>query len=270
MNKLSCFLLLFLSITQLRAQVLPKENAALNYRLVGMSFPGRQNVYKYKIEIAAGNWSSEDSFKNNIFLSLYSKVSKIIAEVPAFKAHYTWRYTYIDKHGRTDIGKWNHFSTLTCPEVDTSLSRLRVIKTTEKYKNAYVFVDCKRTVYDMKGRPVWFLPDNKAETEGAPKPRDMKISSAGTVTYLWHGGVPYEVNYDGDILWKAPDDGKVSGQKKEDYHHEFTRLANGHYFVLGSEPGYLVRSGAGNPAADTPIKVTYGTLIEYNQAGVPV
>jgi hypothetical protein len=91
----------------------------------------------------------------------------------------------------------------------------------------------------------------------------------------------YEVDYNGKIVWQAPNDGKVSGVKNmEGYHHEFTKLANGHYMIAGSE---LIKKIIPNKPSmyyadgDTTVKqaddgkyfklLTSGTLIEYDASG---
>jgi len=48
----------------------------------------------------------------------------------------------------------------------------------------------------------------------------------------------YDINYDGDILWQGPGNKippRDSEMLKNVYHHEFTRLANGHYMALRME-----------------------------------
>jgi len=91
----------------------------------------------------------------------------------------------------------------------------------------YIYLDGSRTLYDLNGNPVWFLP-----AKDGMEIRDMKITPQGTITYL-NGSDIYDVNYDGNILWKGPNTSVVNGDSIEHYHHEFTRLSNGHYMVLG-------------------------------------
>ena len=60
----SIAMLLLLSIpTKIIAQIFPKEGSKLHYRLVGFSFPAASQSGKYTLEIANGNYNSEDSFK---------------------------------------------------------------------------------------------------------------------------------------------------------------------------------------------------------------
>ena len=81
------------------AQILPKEGSKLNYRIIGFSFPAGNTGCKYKIDIASGNFNSEESFKKNIITSFSSDKNKIIGEVPSFGKEYTWHVVYMNKNG---------------------------------------------------------------------------------------------------------------------------------------------------------------------------
>ena len=258
------------------AQILPKEGSKLHYRLIGFSFPEVKNN-TYTLQIAQGNYNTEDSFKKNIIVSLNSKKSKIVAEVPSFGRQYTWRAVYHNNNSTITKSNLNHFSTNAIPLVDSGNTRLRVIKSAVKYKDAYIFLDGTKTLYDMKGKPIWSLPD--VDGVGAA-PRDLKLTPQKTITFLLDNHA-YEVNYNANILWKSPNDGKVSGKMGEGYNHEFTRLSNGHYMVLGKKqvlwelPSSIDSSVLNAPGEivihDTIGKKYYqkmelGTVIEYDTA----
>lgn len=129
----------------------------------------------------------------------------------------------------------------------------------------------------MKGMPVWYLPNIPGVLNENATVRDLKITPQGTITFI-AGRAAVEVNYDGRIIWQAPDNGRVSKDTSEYYHHEFTRLPNGHYMVTGNE--YINRK---LPAIkDTTIyqnewnvfkigndyykRIECGTIIEYDTA----
>ena len=180
--------------------------------------------------------------------------------------------------------------------------RLRIIKHAVKYKDAYVFLDGNRALYDMEGHPVWFLPDVERfnAPANAPMPvaknivpamrgpfiptNDMKLTPQGTITFVFYE-TAYEINYNGDILWKAPDQDKLKGEKREFYHHEFTRLANGHYMALKNEFENVCWTRKHNSSNDTGLalvpaneinkddknvfyrKTEFAIIKEYDQAG---
>ena len=217
-----------------QAQIMPTEGKEINYRLIGFSFPQKQNANNYSLEISIGNFSNEDSFKRHIIISKDCKFNKIIAEVPSFGQVYTWRPVYIIGHSKLEYGFLHHFNVMYSPDVDTNIIRLRVMKNCEKYKSAYVFIDDHKALYDMKGHPVWFLPKIDSTLNDSYLPRDIKITPQGTITLIIRDKI-YELNYNGEILWTPSETATVNGESEEHFHHEFTRLTNGHYMALGSE-----------------------------------
>lgn len=266
MLKQFALLLFCLASTHLYSQIWPKEGSILNYRLIGFSFPGTVKAKEYKIEIAKGFYISEDSFNSKLSTTIHATQNRVIGEVPQFGQQYSWR---VLPEGNDKKGEIHHFSTVSIPEADTTNMRLRILTPSDEYKGAYVLLDNNKVMYDMKGNPVWFLPDKIA---AGAYPTDMKVSPWGTITFLLIN--EYEINYDGDILWKAPNTGEVAGDSIEHYHHEFTKLGNGHYMTLGDEPLYWKK---GLPAKqlkllqdsankDVP-KSKFGTLIEYDSKG---
>ncbi len=272
---------LFVFPLHLISQILPKEGSSLTHRLIGFSFPSQEKVTNYKLEIAAGYNVTEDSFRNNIIKTLSGKEAKIIAEAPSFGSQYTWRTTSIINNITTK-SDLHHFSTLAIPDVMRSTTRFRILQPAIKYNDAYVFLDGNKGLYDMNGQPIWYLPALGGINDENVRIRDMKMSPMGTIT-LMLSEFPYEINLNGDILWKGPDNGLVSGDTTEHYHHEFTRLSNGHYMVLGIEfvswdrdqlsstdshsqqvPGPQLKKKIN----DTPgPKTPFGTIIEYDEKG---
>ena len=222
---LSLFLILVCSYCQLNAQVFPREGSRLCYRLIGFSFPAQPNVVRYEVEIAKGNQKSDSAFEKSIFKSLATENNRIIAEVPFFGAMYTWR---VVAHSTGDVvvkNELHHFSVKKIACVDTSVTRLRIIKGAETYKDAYVLIDGNMVLYDMKGNPVWFLPGIERAPNNAIAPRDIKITPQGTITFFTSNR-PFEISYDGTVLWQYPARDTVV------MHHEFTRLKNGHYMGM--------------------------------------
>ena len=263
---------------RLVAQIFPVEGSKLHYRITRLFTPERTKAAGYIFEIARGNYNTDDSFQKNIIITLTSKKNTTIAEVPSFGAQYTWRVRLANAAPGGIKNELHHFSTGIIPNVDTNVSRLRILKSSDLYKDAYVFVDGQRTLYDMSGHPVWYLPALPGfSKEKLRDLRDLKLSPMGTITFLLDQQA-YEINYDGDILWKGPNTGVVSGNRVEHYHHEFTRLANGHYMVLGDEH-VLWQLRPSNDSAlmreDKVVwdktnntlsqKMTFGTLIEYDE-----
>jgi hypothetical protein len=270
------FLLLFVFF-EAKSQISPKESSLLHYRIIGFSFPEIKDVSKYTIEIADGTYYTENQFKINIVKTFSGNTNKLIGEVPYFDRSYTWRVVYQNSNSiaATDLF---HFKTMANDVVDQCAYRLRIITPAAKYQNAYVFLDSHSALYDMNGQPVWFLPV-RDKKKGIP--RDLKATSFGTITYMMGGNI-YEVNYDGEIIWQGPENSNVN-EKTQRYHHEFSRLWNGNYMVLGNESMWAKKSASDNSisfipeskiTADTSDptyrKVLFGTITEYDKNGKEV
>jgi len=246
------------------AQVQPAEGSMLNYRLVGFSFPsaGKQPA-KYIVEVADGYYNSEDSFSRKVSHKFQGSSNRMIGELPAFGMQYTWRWVT-----GTTRSKLYHFTTGKAPEVDTASVRLRIITPAKKYKDGYVFLDGNKVLYDMKGRPVWYLPNVEGPIDYR-KMRDLKMTKFGTITFMDEEKQVYEIDYNGNILWKGPNTGAVSGRNSEGYHHDFTRLGNGHYMTLGYKDTMMpIFSGIIDDTISRSVEPTqFCTIIEYDEHG---
>ncbi len=260
---------LFLIPYHLLSQVLPREASQLNFRIIGFSFPPEKDA-TYTLQIAKGYFNDADSFKKNIINSINSKTNKLIAEVPDFGSEYTWQAVAMN-NGKNSLGELHHFGTAAIPGIDDSTRRLRIDVNAKEYKDACVFSDGFRALFDMKGKPIWFLPP----IEGAINmPRDLKITPDSALTILQNSRA-YEIDFNGNILWKGPDNGK---EDRDNYHHELTRLNNGHYMVLGNERKLLkLSSHDSSLLASTAYKVVrkndgdlyqeveFGDIKEYDE-----
>ena len=249
---------------ELIAQILPKENAMLHYRIIGFSYPVMKEDSDCTVEVAMGNCSNDEEFRKNVIITRDCEKGKAIIEVPAFGKEYTWRVVFFSKTKTHKASIRHHFSCIIASSVDTNVTRLKILKKAEKYKDAYTFMDGSKALYDMDGNPVWYLPERLSTPKS--KVWDMKLTPQSTITFLLDQNI-YEINYDGDVLWKGPNNGKVSGDSIEYYHHELMKLSNGHYMVLGTE---FIPWAAGNAqkTSDTNRKKeAFGTLIEYDHDG---
>ncbi len=235
MVRIFFFLFCFIGCAhQLSAQFFPKEGAQLCYRLIGFSFPAEAGVTDYKIEVAIGSFASAADFEQHITTSVSGKKNRIIAEMPYFGSVYTWRTTSYSGSKIKSRSQLRHFNIKITPDVDTNITRLRIIKPGKKHLDGYVFIDGARALYDMNGKPVWFLPGTDSKASRKATPRDMKATRQGTITFITNGDV-YEVTYGGNIRWQS----NINNPGFRHFHHEFTRLGNGHYMGLLSELSYV-------------------------------
>lgn len=267
------FYLIFLPIQFLFAgtsagTIFPAENAVLNYRIVGFTFPITNGTIQYTIQVARGRYNSIDSFKKNVIIVQHSAANRIACELPAFGTEYTWMVIAAGKNREDAV--LHHFATGSVPQTDTAICRLHILQQATQNKDGYVFIDGPGVLYDMNGLPVWYLPVIEGrKIAGNTQVRDLKLSPKGTITFLI-GEQVYETDYNGTIKWKGPE--------KALYHHEFTRLANGHYMALGNEVLWCrvpdssdtmleIAAREPMPGDSGYVQVEFATIIEYDRVG---
>ncbi|HYD22619.1 MAG TPA: aryl-sulfate sulfotransferase [Flavipsychrobacter sp.] len=222
---LSLILTLFAYVVT--AQVWPAEGSKLNYRLVTFTVPAKQGNHVYTLKVARGSYRKQEVFDRNVQIERVETNNRIVAELPSFDAPYTWQVEYEDKSKTALFHCYTKGSSMT----DTSKYRLRVIENKYATDSVYFFLDYARSLYNMKGEIVWYLPDIIPYVDSVSRIRDLKMTPSGTITFLTDTGA-YEVDYNGKLLWSAPEVNDGAGLS---YHHEFTKLNNGNYMLLGAE-----------------------------------
>lgn len=176
-------------------------------------------------------------------------------------------------------GSLHHFAVNALPDKYSAVRyRLNVIEDNKKVSNKYMLLDANTCIYDLSGNIVWYMPELKGITQQSNKVRDIKATSAGTITMLY-GRQAIEINYEGEVKWVAPDNGEVSGDRMEKYHHQLDRLANGHYMVMGDEfvncrsrkdkdSMPVITGGAADMHKNGGMQgLPFATLIEYDAKG---
>jgi hypothetical protein len=266
MKYLFRILILLLASLNTIAQITPSEGRKLNYRLVLFSVPEKKNNTSYKLSVAKGGYRKQEVFDKNIIKTIAANENKIAAELPDFDARYTWQIQYTDGT-KTPL---YHFVTVGSYLTDTSRSRLRIID--DKYTNndTYFFLDYARSLYNMDGEKVWYMPDIYPYVDSFSRIRDLKATPFGTITFMTDSGA-YEIDYNGKLLWTAPE---VDHKKGLNYHHEFTRLKNGNYMLLSAEEQYRKLPGDSVVIKNNPDmekrsdgyykKILFSTIVEYS------
>jgi hypothetical protein len=259
----------------LSAQIVPAEGAILNYRKVGFVFPAASGVKEYTVEIAKEIVNTETDFETNIVSTVTGNEPKLIADVPVFGSKYTWRVIYKMK-GTSSQSEFHHFATGTLPALDTERYRFRVTHKAESDNDRYVVLDGVGIVYDLAGTPVWYLPEEFREKDGSCNVNDLKLTDAGTFTFLIDG-IPMEVNYDGHLIWQSEAKPETK-EVRESYHHEFSRLKNGHYMSMGNYPNEVSMGNEQKASSETQVEGTdrktetimYGSIVEFDKMGKEV
>ncbi|NDC41538.1 MAG: hypothetical protein EBZ77_08315 [Chitinophagia bacterium] len=236
------------------AQLHPAEGDSLTSIIVAFREIAGATNNKTRLEVATGYYTDAAEFERNVTITTSFTGNKTIADMPGFAKDYTWRMTTGKKPGAL-----HHFTVAYTEYIDSTKWRLRVAQRTSTYKDGYVFVDGYGTLFDMQGHPVWFSPLLLSEKIPSNLYRDIKMTPAHTITLLYKDH-PMEIDWRGRLLWTGTSNGVLSHDATENYHHDFTRLPNGHHIVLGGEKLLW-------PYSQPPAEMKFGTVLEYDQPG---
>lgn len=215
-------------IPRASSQYFPDENDSITYLICGFSAPVIPNTLNYGFEIAAGRFTNVDSFKKHLILSRESPVNRTILDLPSMQQQYTWRVAYSSGKSETIFDSLRHFYVMPDDRKYQDSVRLRPMTSSSLTKDYYILMDNFRGIFDLTGKKVWGLPVNIEYGKADNTPRDLKITPHHSITFLMGESV-FEIDYHGKILWSEKGDGTFR------FHHEFTRLKNGHYLGFGNE-----------------------------------
>ncbi len=247
------FLCCFFSV----AAVQPADKAVLNYTQVMFEFDEQEGADKYILYVKSTNGIIHIS--NEVY-SLASLVKKFLA----FGESYTWYYTAF--RNKKMIFKSNIFSFSIATDflVDDSKFRYDILsKKPGSYQDNLIFIDYLGVAVDRNGWPVWYMPYDSSRYFKAPQYRNMQMTPAGSFTFL-KADQCYEKDRLGNILWGSPNDGVVSGDATEQYHHDFEKRLDGSYIACSYQyenmPCFF----------DTTVtcRIRYNTVIQYNAGKV--
>ena len=247
------FLSLFCSTATL-AQFSPANNSHLNFSSVCFEFQWVDQVVNYELTLTEKSSGIKTTYP--------TQANKYIVNELIFGESYTWqiigknskkkeiyrseeRLFTIDEHFKTGK-KFVRFREVT----NNSLTR----------GSELLILDYAGIAINHDEEIVWYLPDLPFITPNSAL-RDLKLTDDGTFLAIIDSNA-YEFDLTGNILWKAPNDGAVSHQGKEDYHHDLQKLPSGNYMVLGNERQRRVLAGL----KDTS-RYEIGTIIEYDPSG---
>ena len=219
----------------LYAQTIPAENDTLNYRIINFTVPENEKAVFYTFQVARGTNNNQQFFNKNSINKVTTDNAHTLMTVPKLGEDYTWSVTYLNRK-KKEIGRspLYHFRVGMPAYADTSQVRLRVINNEIANKELWLLCDGNKCMYDLDGYPVWYLKEIPGMTDADGSIRDLKITDDNTFTFLTNKG-GYEVDYNCNILWSTPDSLKVFSDGSLFYHHEFTKMSNGHYMVAGKE-----------------------------------
>jgi len=247
-------LLLLLNAAYASAQYYPAKNDCLNFTSVCFEFPWMKQARSYEILLV-----NETTGKSAQY---YCSANKLIVDGLAFGTSYNWTVSGKDSRNKTiSTHQPIHFSIGTHPHLSSRYVRFREVTNNHLKRGSELLIfDYAQLVLNHDLETVWFLPSLPFMNNGSGL-RDLKLTADGTFLAIIDSNA-YELSRTGKVLWKAPNDGTVSGGTGEDYHHDLQKLASGNYMVLGNE--HIQRKLPG--MADS-VRFQIGTIIEYTPDG---
>lgn len=254
------------------AQINPSNGSILNYNQILFEYPIIENADQYLIQIVEEN--IDNSF-NNLTLEKKDSSTVTIINNLEFGKKYLWRYTAL-LNGKSS--NWHgpfKFSILIDSNLNINNYRTRIIKNTTKNADGVLTLDYIKLIIDRSGLPVWYLPNSKTLLNDKDVVRDLRITNEGTFTFITSTSA-IECDILGNVIWIAPNNGKVSGDTTEYYHHGFKKLKNGNYMVMGNKytwknvpEGFDIskfrKENLEEVNGKYKLKILFGTIIEYDK-----
>lgn len=233
MKKIALLALLLSAVNAKAQPTYPGEGDVLNYRLAGFTAAKQANAAKYLFEVAEYTTNNKGKDIPVNVLQQMSDSNRAILMLPAFDRGYIWRVNYLDaKEKIIGTTPYIHFRTGKYPTIDTGKYRLAILDSATHHDDLFIIMDFSSVIYDLKGNAVWYLPDVPLIPEKNLEMRCIQPTRDGTFTATCNLDA-FELSYNGQLLWQAPNDGKVNGTNKENYHHEVVKLSNGNYMMAG-------------------------------------
>jgi Arylsulfotransferase (ASST) len=240
-----------------KAAVQPADRAVLNYTQVMFEFDEQEGADLYQLSV----YRPGDISKRKIAVH---SLAYLVKDGFSFGESYQWYYT-ASRNGKV-IFKSNIFSFSIATDflVDDSKFRYSVLlKKDRAYQDNLIFIDYLGVAINRSGQPVWYMPFDSSRYLKAPQYRNMQMTAQGSFTFL-KADQCYEKDRQGNVLWGAPNDGAVSGDATEQYHHDFEKRPDGSYMACSYQyenvPGYF--------DSTANCRVRYNTVIQYNAGKV--
>jgi hypothetical protein len=250
------FLLLLLWASHAKAAIQPADGAILNYTQVMFEFDEQEGADAYTLHLYRTGGITRQNIMGN-------SLACLVNEGLFFGESYNWFYT-ASRNGK-QVFKSNVFSFSIAADflVEGSKFRYNILQQQRgAYQDNLIFIDYLGVAIDRTGRPVWYMPWDSSRYFKAPEYRNLQITNTGTFTFL-KGDKCVEKDRQGNTVWAAPDDGSISGNATEQYHHDFEKLSDGSYMACSYQ--YADMPCLFDSAASCHVR--YNTVIHYNNNG---
>lgn len=238
------------------ATIQPAPGTELNYTQVLFEYPETKGANRYIITL------ENDGNGAQVFSITNTTLAFIADSGLQFGNHYRWHYEAFQNNRLLFKSEMFRFSIGSTFQTGSLWFKAIAEETDPShYKKGIIFLDYLAMAINRKGEPVWYLPVNQDSLE-KQKTRNIKLTSAGTITYLDNTDC-FERDLSGSVLWKAPNDGRISGDQQEYYHHDFFKMEDGTYLTSG----YRFVKERNLIDTNQPCRIRYNTLIQYKKNG---
>lgn len=243
------------------SQYLPKDGAKLSYNQIYFNYPPNPQAVSYKLFLSIDSTQNKEDFDTYLIKAQEAKTTKTKIEGIAFGKKYKWYVEETLKNKKTVKSGIHYFSLYSCPYTDTTKYKFKqYYSELTEVEDGLIWLDHVHCAINRKLEVVWFLAPVNDDFKEDKQIRDFRVYKDGTISFI-SDGEAYHITKDLDIVWKAPNNGKVSTEKKENYHHSFEKMANGNYMVMGNQYIELEKTDTKDTAQR---RVEFSTLIEYN------
>lgn len=246
------FLFLLLICTTSFGQYAPKNEAVLNFNAVCFEFPWVKDADFYELVIY-----EDEPWKSETYTSV---ANKIIIDELSFGSVYYWKILAKKNNKQLSESELMHFE-ITKPSSKDDLRFVRFNQKMSLCSNELFIYDYAGVMMNRKNEINWFMPSRLQGMPPMKGIRDLKMTEDGTFLAIIDS-MAFEFDPMGKILWQAPNSGEISHMKTEDYHHDFQKLPNGNYMILGTER--IRKQFKGEKDSTT---FDSGTIIEYSPKG---
>ncbi len=257
---ISFFLIIFLDIN-ISAQYLPKDGSKLNYNQIYFECPKIKNAVSYKIYLAYDSAENKQDFATFLIKSKISNTFITKIDGLSFGKKYKWFVETLLKNKEILKSDIHYFSLYECPYSDTTKYKFKqYYSSNSQIENGIIWLDQIHCAINRDLEVVWFLAPIIDDFTEDKQVRDFRVYRDGTISFIANEDA-YHITKDLNIIWKAPNQGKISGEKKENYHHSFEKLENGNYIILGNQ---YIELETIDPKDSLSKKIEFTTIIEYN------
>jgi hypothetical protein len=176
---------------------------------------------------------------------------------------YNWKVKAFGQDKKVSETQKRNFEILFHARIDSSKYRHLIL--TNTYKSAdslYIVLDNPGVIIDLRGNPIWFYPDTNVvrffhlqqlENGNFATLKPQKVKAANENLIL------EEVSKDGKQIWLSPKSVNVATDSSEYWHHDYQKLQNGNYLIVGNN--FVYRKFANGKDS---FLVKFGTVIEVN------